>query len=875
MSFTNAQLATKISDLINFWSTFNEQYKNWLGGEVDGGPGSDGKYPLTDYTGDESLVDSPAKLADNVSGYVGLTSASAAAALASENAADTSESNASTSADTATAQAVLADADRVAAELAETNAQDSAVTATAQANLAATRAAAALVSEDASAVSAAAALASEIAAAASAAAAATFDPALFAALADNETFTGNNEFQGTTTLGDLTDRAVTITPAQYMTWDFNAGSVGQIDYLWLDNLYEFRVNRKANQGSNIVIGEPTTLRGDAQDSTLTMWGEHGGTIYGFKMSQYSSNMSWAGTGANPTQSLQANLNIQVLAGKYLQVYDVGNTDYVRQSHDGTDYNFDATNTTDVNFTGQISLNVESKIRVQTSVDILAQIPTANPPTTEGVTAKFNFFDSTAGVVLMEAGFSGSNNFQFINRMHGGEIFFSGENTSGVQKFMFHGNPDGATEIYDRGVLRIQTLSYGLRLMGTAAFYLPELSASQTDLAGYGQLWIKNDAPNTLKFTDDTGVDFSFSFANWDTAYGWGNHASAGYASGSFYAVDNSIVIDRVTASLQLYGQTGTAFVEIHGDVASYIDFSLDGSGGTDKSARLRYYNDYLQIEEADLKVAQTIYQGGVTLDATYASLSGGQLFTGQPQMSYGIGGNYFNNQSTAFGATIWSIDESWQGGAAGANSSQVNVYGLRWVRSTHTNHDPLIGEGLYIITAGVTRSGIGQAGIQTDGTIATTGAAIAGTAGQSHLSADFLFVDGKEAIDGNDQWLRLNQENDFTNGIYTPYLLRVDGPVNIGGTTQIIDNPGSTALRVTTAHGYCEWGPANTSFSHFSTDRAEFYFNKQLAVAAGIRFYLKGKYVYYDDATYVGGKITVASSAPSSPAKGDQWFDTS
>ena len=29
MSFTNAQLATKISDLIAFRGTFNEQYKNW------------------------------------------------------------------------------------------------------------------------------------------------------------------------------------------------------------------------------------------------------------------------------------------------------------------------------------------------------------------------------------------------------------------------------------------------------------------------------------------------------------------------------------------------------------------------------------------------------------------------------------------------------------------------------------------------------------------------------------------------------------------------------------------------------------------------------------------------------------------------------
>jgi len=35
-----------------------------------------------------------------------------------------------------------------------------------------------------------------------------------------------------------------------------------------------------------------------------------------------------------------------------------------------------------------------------------------------------------------------------------------------------------------------------------------------------------------------------------------------------------------------------------------------------------------------------------------------------------------------------------------------------------------------------------------------------------------------------------------------------------------------------------------------------------------------GAITYYVDNTYVGGKITVASSAPGSPTKGDIWFDT-
>ncbi len=40
----------------------------------------------------------------------------------------------------------------------------------------------------------------------------------------------------------------------------------------------------------------------------------------------------------------------------------------------------------------------------------------------------------------------------------------------------------------------------------APVYLTERSAAAGDVAGYGQLWIKDDTPNTLLFTDDAGVD---------------------------------------------------------------------------------------------------------------------------------------------------------------------------------------------------------------------------------------------------------------------------------------------------------------------------------------------------------------------------------
>ena len=34
----------------------------------------------------------------------------------------------------------------------------------------------------------------------------------------------------------------------------------------------------------------------------------------------------------------------------------------------------------------------------------------------------------------------------------------------------------------------------------------EQSAADSDTAGFGQIWVKNDTPNTLMFTDDAGTD---------------------------------------------------------------------------------------------------------------------------------------------------------------------------------------------------------------------------------------------------------------------------------------------------------------------------------------------------------------------------------
>ena len=64
------------------------------------------------------------------------------------------------------------------------------------------------------------------------------------------------------------------------------------------------------------------------------------------------------------------------------------------------------------------------------LEILGDINTATPPTTEAVTATLDWLDLAGDDLLFRAGFTGSNTFTFRNFMHGGQIRFEAENSGG-------------------------------------------------------------------------------------------------------------------------------------------------------------------------------------------------------------------------------------------------------------------------------------------------------------------------------------------------------------------------------------------------------------------------------------------------------------
>lgn len=89
----------------------------------------------------------------------------------------------------------------------------------------------------------------------------------------------------------------------------------------------------------------------------------------------------------------------------------------------------------------------------------------------------------------QIGFNSGINFEWISRAHGGNMLIRGENASGTLVDGFEFDTDGP------------------KVTIADSLFVPEQAAAQTDVAGEGQLWVRDTAPNTLMFTDDTGVDY--------------------------------------------------------------------------------------------------------------------------------------------------------------------------------------------------------------------------------------------------------------------------------------------------------------------------------------------------------------------------------
>jgi len=292
---------------------------------------------------------------------------------------------------------------------------------------------------------------------------------------------------------------------------------------------------------------------------------------------------------------------------------------------------------------------------------------------------------------------------------------------------------------------------------------------------YSQFWF-NTAANQFYFRSTNNAvpsggwqkvyhdgNLTDNSSDWDTAFGWGNHASEGYAP----IASPTFTGDVTVGDLYPGNQTTGYMREVTGSFGSVEVTGADGSSGA--------WSGYSIGGEA-------VFMSNLTGSAS--------------SNRFGL----YDDLSNA-----WVLQYNRDGdGAAHIYGSNVEVLDL---------------DAGYCRVAGQV---VATGNITTAGFLESSSATVAApAAGTSVLTGKFLWLDGKEAIDGDDNWLRLNQDGDFTSGVFTP------GNVLIGSSGNI------------------------QKFSH-------------------------GNFLYHQSSSYAGnqsGGITFSTSAPTGGVDGDIWLE--
>ena len=165
-----------------------------------------------------------------------------------------------------------------------------------------------------------------------------------------------------------------------------------------------------------------------------------------ELSATSGNVDIHASGGN----IDLNDATYLVDGSALRIYDSTNTDYLAFSHDGTDFNIAGTTTTDLNFSGLSNIIFGDCQMTSTGA----------------------FVSNTSG--------------EFGQMIHTG-VYLS-ISTGGTTVRPVQLNPGTS-------YVRIES-----------AMQIAEQAAADTNIIGYGQLWVKNTTPCQLWFTDDAGTD---------------------------------------------------------------------------------------------------------------------------------------------------------------------------------------------------------------------------------------------------------------------------------------------------------------------------------------------------------------------------------
>ena len=138
-------------------------------------------------------------------------------------------------------------------------------------------------------------------------------------------------------------------------------------------------------------------------------------------------------------------------------------------------------------------------------------------------------------------------------------------------------------------------------------YLTEQADALADVTGDGQLWVHDDTPNTLMFTDDTGIDILLS----NRTAVWGNNLGRILASGIHYAIPTGYSAVALNLGTGTNPDTSLTCGTNADDITTSVWFSLNtirvvactimtGQGGSTNTAHTLHLMRYDIDADGDL-----------------------------------------------------------------------------------------------------------------------------------------------------------------------------------------------------------------------------------------------------------------------------------
>lgn len=379
--------------------------------------------------------------------------------------------------------------------------------------------------------------------------------------------------------------------------------------------------------------------------------------------------------------------VDIRDGWALWIRDAGDTDYVAFSHDGVNLNITGTNTTFVDIEGcGLRVNAGNSFRISdaTSADYANFSHDGTNFKTEfvntarwdiggtGLTTGVRIYTQGAGPMLAVGDAAGADGdiLLRLNSDRGWDFIQSGTgaatsllfqptvndkafiiaDTTGGQLFKFVSSTAQPTfTIYDGGHTDsalfkhdgtdfitefTNTTDWNITgvttIQSDATLKIKETASAPADTAAYGQLWVKNDTPNNLYFTDDLGNDIQIT-------RGGKLATSRFYHKTADETVNNSAVL-----------QNDDHLVSAALDADSYYAIEwFFAVTCTNTTPGFKFQFAFSQTPQARRFVVQQA-EGGNT-DAGDATTTGTMFFPVSSNSSYAMGSGVFRTNATTGG----------------------------------------------------------------------------------------------------------------------------------------------------------------------------------------------------------------------------------